>query len=347
MTRAIAFYLPQFHPIPENDAWWGKGFTEWTNTAKARPLFEGHYQPHIPADLGFYDLRLPEARAEQARLAATYGIEGFCYYHYWFGNDRRLLERPFNEVLESGEPDFPFCLCWANQSWSGVWHGAPKTILMEQQYPGEQDAQDHFAFLLKAFLDKRYIRVDDKPLLVVYRPTDVPNAREFFDGWRRLAEAAGLKGLFILGVRHMTEDWKPDVIGVDGAINMRIPLATSEWLNTHASGLIVDHVTVGSLEIPDREAGVLTFPCIGPSWDNTPRLGPVGIVYKNSTPDLFERNVRRAADFLSDYPADQQLLFLKAWNEWAEGNHLEPDLKYGHQWLQAVQRGMGAPPDGG
>ena len=145
-ARAIALYLPQFHPIPENDAWWGSGFTEWTNTAKARPLFAGHHQPHVPADLGFYDLRLPETREAQAALARRYGIEGFCYYHYWFAG-RRILERPFDEVLASGKPDFPFCLCWANESWTGIWHGAPGRILIEQTYPGPADHAAHFSAL--------------------------------------------------------------------------------------------------------------------------------------------------------------------------------------------------------
>jgi len=163
LPRLIAYYLPQFHPIAENDQWWGPGFTEWTNTAKAKPLFPGHYQPHVPADLGFYDLRLPEARKAQADMARAYGIEGFCYYHYWFGNGRRLLERPFNEVLATGEPDYPFCLCWANDTWSGIWHGAPNRILMEQQYPGTADDEKHFETLIQAFRDRRYMRVNGRP----------------------------------------------------------------------------------------------------------------------------------------------------------------------------------------
>lgn len=340
MTRAIAFYLPQFHPIPENDRWWGEGFTEWTNTRKAMPLFDGHYQPHVPADLGYYDLRDPEVRLAQADLARRYGIEGFCYYHYWFGDNRRLLERPFDEVLASGAPDFPFCLCWANQSWSGIWHGAPDQILMEQRYPGEQDAEAHFSYLLRAFRDERYIRVDDRPLLVIFSAGQIPQPRAFFDRWRRMAETAGLKGLFLLGIRHIRDQANPHVLGLDGAIDMRIPLPTKDWEADSRVGVIMDHAEIAHLEIPRRKPGLLNFPCIGPSWDNTPRLGPRGIVYVNSTPELFERNVGKAASFLARYPSAQQLLFVKAWNEWAEGNHLEPDHKYGHQWLQALQRGL-------
>ena len=175
-VRPIALYLPQFHPIPENDEWWGKGFTEWTNTAKAKPLFRGHYQPHAPADLGFYDLRVPETRIAQAEMAKEYGIEAFCYYHYWFAG-KRVLERPFAEVLESGKPDFPFCLCWANETWTGIWHGAPNKVLIEQTYPGYDDHRNHFDFLLKAFTDRRYVTVDGKPLFLIFKHSTSPKLR--------------------------------------------------------------------------------------------------------------------------------------------------------------------------
>src|SRR6185295_18996445 len=183
LARLIAFYLPQFHPIPENDEWWGRGFTEWTNAAKAKPLFPGHYQPHVPADLGFYDLRVPETRADQAQMARAHGIEAFCYYHYWLAG-KRLIERPFNEVLASGEPDLPFCLCWANQTWTGIWHGAPNRILIEQTYPGMDDHARHFDFLVQAFMDRRHVRVDGKPLFMVYEPTLIPDVRKVTDFWR-------------------------------------------------------------------------------------------------------------------------------------------------------------------
>src|SRR5260370_41455353 len=171
-ARLLAFYLRQFHPIRENDEWWGRGFTEWTNTAKAKPLFRGHYQPHVPADLGFYDLRVPETRQAQADMAAAYGIEGFCYYHYWFAG-KRILERPFNEVLKSGQPKLPFCLCWANHTWTGIWLGEPNRILIEQTYPGEHDHRAHFDALLPAFTDPRYVTMHDKPIFVIFRPTEI------------------------------------------------------------------------------------------------------------------------------------------------------------------------------
>ena len=194
-ARVIAFYLPQFHPIPENDKWWGKGFTEWTNVAKAKPLFRGHYQPRIPADLGFYDLRVPEVREQQAQLAREAGIEGFCYWHYWFGNGKQLLERPFNEVLVSGKPDFPFCLGWANHSWTtGTWtRGGDAQMIAEQTYPGKNDYLSHFQYALRAFQDERYITVDGKPLFVIFDPYALP--QDFIPYWRELAEQAGLKGI--------------------------------------------------------------------------------------------------------------------------------------------------------
>jgi lipopolysaccharide biosynthesis protein len=180
--RVIAFYLPQYHPIPENDLWWGKGFTEWTNVAKARPVFRGHCQPHLPADLGFYDLRVAESRDAQAALAREYGIQGFCYFHYWF-NGKRLLERPFDEVLGSGRPDFPFCLCWANESWSRRWLGEERDVLMEQTYSQEDDLA-HADWLGRAFADNRYIRIGGRPLFLVYRPAHLPDAKRTVELWR-------------------------------------------------------------------------------------------------------------------------------------------------------------------
>ena len=206
-ARLIAFYLPQFHPTPENDLWWGKGFTEWTNVAKARPLFHGHYQPHVPADLGFYDLRLPEARSAQAAMARAAGIEGFCYWHYWFGG-RRMLERPFNEVLRLKEPDFPFCLSWANHSWTGVWHGAPNKTLIEQIYPGRTDYERHFHAILEAFHDPRYIRIRGKPIFVVLQPADLPCAAEFTELWQCLAVSKGLPGIhFVANLGFTTRQY--------------------------------------------------------------------------------------------------------------------------------------------
>lgn len=349
--RAIALYLPQFHPIPENDEWWGKGFTEWTNTAKAKPLFKGHYQPNVPTDLGFYDLRLPEARAAQAELAKQYGIEAFCYYHYWFAG-KRIIERPFNEVLASGQPDFPFCLCWANQTWTGIWHGAPNRILIEQTYPGMEDHKRHFETLVTAFKDERYLKVDGKPLFVIFNPLELPESRSVTDYWRELALQHGLPGLFLIAQHNGSNDWNPSEAGFDAIYNIKLPELRPVWspwskffqkirnkyfqLRGYPSiydfNDLIDGFPMNGLN------GIENYPCILPNWDNTPRSGVNGRVIVNATPELFRRQVKKAIQMVEDYPDDRQLIFIKSWNEWAEGNYLEPDLRYGHQYLEVLRQ---------
>ncbi len=362
-ARVIAFYLPQFHPIPENDRWWGKGFTEWTNVAKAKPLFPGHYQPRIPADLGFYDLRVPEVREAQAELARTYGIEAFCYYHYWFGNGRRLLERPFNEVLISGEPRFPFCLCWANKTWSGIWKGSSDRILMEQTYPGMEDHADHFRFLLRAFEDDRYVKVDGKPLLLVYHPDELPEAPRVTDFWRESALKAGFKGLYLLGVLHLSgKDLRP--LGYDGAVLQRLAPFYRNVYGEPCNGAwgtlkkirhrvpkeltIYSYKDLVSFFVPRLRPSFDAYPCVIPNWDNTPRSGVRGLVFHESSPELFRRHVQDALRFIEDREGEYRLIFLKSWNEWAEGNYMEPDVRYGHGYLQALRDALaGVAPDGG
>lgn len=346
-ARVIAFYLPQYHPIPENDEWWGKGFTEWTNAAKAKPLFRGHYQPHVPADLGFYDLRLPEVRAEQAALAREYGVEAFCYYYYWFAG-KRLLERPFNEVLSSGEPDFPFCLCWANAAWTGVWHGEPNRVLIEQTYPGKEDDTAHFDELLTAFRDPRYVTVNGKPLYVVHRPLDIPDVRSVMASFRVMAERAGLKGLHLVGVTpHKV--WKPHDYGfdalviqrmpeLDGAIPWRYPMTKLKaWFGKHQ--LTVHRYSDYLTKLMTPHVSQLEYyPCLFPNWDNTPRSGMNGLVLEGSKPELFRLHVRDALLRVQSKPQEHRFLFLKSWNEWAEGNHVEPDLRFGRGYLEALRR---------
>lgn len=203
-ARVIAYYLPQYHPIPENDAWWGRGFTEWTNVTKARRRFPGHYQPRLAGELGYYDLRVPEVRAQQAELAREHGVEAFCYYHYWFGTSE-LLQRPLAEVVASGQPGLSFCVCWANETWTGIWHGNPRQTLIEQTYPGDGDHRRHFESLRPAFEDRRYLRVDGKPVFVVYKPNQVPDAARVCDLWREMAVMAGLGGLHLVGVKNSLE----------------------------------------------------------------------------------------------------------------------------------------------
>jgi len=361
-ARLIAFYLPQFHPIPENDEWWGKGFTEWTNVANAKPLFRGHYQPRVPADLGFYDLRLQEARMAQAELAEKYGIEGFCYWHYWFAG-KRLLERPFNEVLKSGKPDFPFCLGWANDSWTGIWHGCADKTLMEQTYPGPKDEEAHFYSLLEAFCDKRYLKIDGQPIFLIYKPYMLPEPVRFIEHWKKLAVKEGLRGVYFIG-NARTMDWIPEKDGFD-ALTPHNPGLTlhkafgywdppsgfrdklfiaitkqryREWrrvrFNKPDIFLYEDYIKYG---LPPLRKDFDEYPCVIPNWDNTPRCGNRGHVFIGSTPELFGSHLREAIGQVAHRGPEKKIVFVKSWNEWAEGNYLEPDLRFGRGYLEACK----------
>ena len=354
-ARALAFYLPQFHPIPENDQWWGKGFTEWTNVTRAKKLFHFHNQPHLPADLGFYDLRCAESRLHQAQLAQSYGIEAFCYWHYWFGNGRRVLERPFDEVLASGQPSQKFCLAWANHSWSGIWDGAPDRLMIEQTYPGPDDDRAHFDHLLPAFTDPRYLLVDGKPLFYIFRPEQVPDIAAVCDRWRKMAAAAGLKGLYL--VAEISDLWgrgptltDPEKLGFDAAAYVRLPIRITPWSRR---GMVFrrrylrwpetwDYATQ-PIPRPQNFQRDSIHPCIYPNWDNTPRSGRRGLVVRNASPERFRIHARHAIASLAHRPADRRLLFIKSWNEWAEGNYLEPDREFGHGNLKVLHEELTAP----
>jgi len=365
-ARLIACYLPQFHPIPENDAWWGKGFTEWTNVAKSKPLYQGHYQPIIPADLGFYDLRVAESRIAQADLAQRHGIEGFLYWHYWFGG-KKLLEKPFTEVLKSGAPDFPFCLGWANESWTGIWHGSPNKMLMEQSYPGKKDEESHFYHVLEAFCDERYITVEGKPVFYIYSPHKHPDSRAFIDHWQELALKEGLKGIYFIGNGRVAEHCND---GYDGLVQpnpgmtfakLRNPpvgesydvyrrLAEAEkgalWkklFKQHYPAPTKGNPTVFRYEdfiqhaLPGLAADFDEYPCVLPNWDNTARCGRRAHILHGSTPELFRKHLRQAVDQVINRPPEKRIVFVKSWNEWAEGNCLEPDMKFGKGYLEACR----------
>ncbi len=355
-ARVLAYYLPQFHPIPENDEWWGKGFTEWTNVGKAKPLFPGHYQPHVPADLGYYDLRVPETREAQAQLAKECGIEGFVYWHYWFGNGKRLLERPFNEVLESGKPDFPFCLAWANETWRGFWFGVDgkREPLIEQTYPGDEDYIAHFYSVLPAFRDHRYIQCEGKPVFFIYRPENCPDIEHFIELWRRLAYENGLSGIYFIGIKYslysldLAEKVYDSFLsqGFD-AVNV---VNSYNWPVTDLKYRIIRKLFYKQLKvIPDirpyryeQFASPIdernnVFPTITPNWDHTPRTGKKGIVLYGSTPQLFQDCLHRMLQTIERKDYDHRILIVKSWNEWAEGNYLEPDLQYGRKYLDAVR----------
>jgi hypothetical protein len=357
--KIIAFYLPQFHPIPENDKWWGKGFTEWTNVGKAKPLFRGHYQPRVPADLGYYDLRIPEVRESQANMAKSFGINGFCYWHYWFGNGKRLLERPFNEVLQSGKPDFPFCLAWANQSWQGISHGIPnKKVLIEQLYPGKDDYINHFNSLLSAFKDSRYIRINDKPVFVIYKPLDIPKIQEFILLWNNLALQNGLKGIFFIAQHQSRQIFNnaPENETLEYLINNGFEavnfVRTSDL--GEKRGIFLRAIHKFSREILGKpmifsykeaseyfsqsiDFSMNAIPSIVPGWDHTPRSGKYGVVFSKTTPELFKQHVEKIFLSVIGKPSPQRLIFIKSWNEWAEGNYMEPDLKWGLQFLEVLK----------
>lgn len=362
-ARLIAFYLPQFYPIPENDEWWGKGFTEWTNVAKAKPLFPGHYQPQLPSELGFYDLRNPETRIAQAELAKEHGIEGFCYWHYWFAG-KRLLERPFNEVLKSGEPKFPFCLGWANATWSGIWYGASDRILIEQTYPGLADYKAHFYAMLETFTDKRYITIDGKPIFVIYRPNQLPDAKLFTDYWRELVIKSGLKGILFMGVIfypdqvadpncfdatiylnpefarfRLKERISPSMSGMKGKILSKFYEKFYSKLGRLASKTKIPIIYSYPRAIKYAlkiDPDVVNYPCIFANWDNTPRSGANGRVFVNAKPEFFRAHLREALQMLENRPPDHRVIFIRSWNEWAEGNYLEPDQRLGRAYLKVI-----------
>lgn len=357
-ARVIAMYLPQYHPIPENDRSWGAGFTEWRNVVQAKPLFKGHYQPKLPADLGFYDLRVPETRQAQADMAREAGIEGFMYWHYWLGNGRMLLERPFQEVLASGKPDFPFCLGWANHSWTTkTWTKgsvlSKDSMIMEQLYPGAEDYINHFNYVLPAFKDKRYITVDGKPIFVVFDPLAMPDISGFIDLWHRLAIEAGLKGIHFVGLRSGRKSTVEAVkiMGFD-AVNERnmwdaeAKIAGSR-IKRRLQSLFALKLGVKLTKFEYRDIVKYinnenclredVYPTILPGYDRTARSGRQAVIYHNATPEYFREHVRDTLEYVKDKANEHKIVFLKSWNEWGEGNYMEPDLKYGHQFLDALK----------
>lgn len=367
--KIIAFYLPQFHTFPENDEWWGKGFTEWTNTKKAKPLFNGHYQPHIPMNGNYYDLSTVEPMREQAKIAKEYGVDAFCFYHYWFKDGKMLMEKPVERFLNEKSIDIEFCLSWANEPWTRAWDGSKNQVIMPQEYGSEQEWKKHFEYFLKFFCDQRYIKIGNKPLLLIYRPDMIEKWDKMLLCWNQLARQNGFDGLAVAvqGVgacANFDYDKKSfdyiiefEPLYTNAVLKMRnllkhpmsVLTGIKTWrynsqvwkkakkqdqLNEPAKVYDYDLVCEAMTKRPPYCSKLV--PGISPSWDNTPRRGINAMIFSGSTPEKFKKylkiQLKRAKSVYR-----QEMLFINAWNEWAEGAHLEPDEKYGYAYLEAIK----------
>ncbi len=337
--RLIAFYLTQFHPTPENDKWWGKGFTEWTNVTKAAPMFAGHYQPHLPSDFGFYDLRVRETRRDQIKTARAYGIDGFCYHYYWFSG-QRILNAPLDDMLADPASDMPFCLCWANENWTRRWDAADHEVLIAQLYQPEDDL-NFIKDLVPAFRDPRYIKVDGKPLLIVYRPQHLPDGARTARIWREHCREAGIGEIHLCAaLTHNNEDYQQ--FGFDSGVefpphNLRDHSISKDvgFFETF-EGYTFQFETIARSYLARHYDSGSVFKTVFPSWDNTARTHNRALIVLNGTPDNYEHWLAATLDVTRESGASDPIVFINAWNEWAEGCHLEPDRKYGLGFLQAT-----------
>lgn len=343
----IASYLPQYFPIPENNDWHEPGFTEWTNVTKAKRLFPLHYQPKLPGELGFYDLRVNEVREKQASLAKKYGVTSFCYWHYWFGNGKKILNYQIEEIVKIKSPNFPFCLGWANESWYGIDHGVKNRLLIEQTYPSIKDYEDHFYDCLDKFKDPRYTKIDGKPLFLIYKPLSSPEIKTFISIWRKLASENGLEDIYFIGqTQFPNEIDKIMSIGFNAVNTVRLRDVSIRGSGIFMKGLskilgipqIYSYKKASNYFIQKEEHLEHVIPTIIPNWDHTPRTGKKGTVLINSSPNEFEKLTSKALKAISN--KKEKIIFIKSWNEWGEGNYLEPDRKYKRGFLEALKKGL-------
>ncbi len=378
-VRLVALYFPQFHAIPENDAWWGKGFTDWVNVRKAQPQFRGHYQPRVPLGARYYDQSEKGTLAWQIDLARSHGVHGFCHYHYWFAG-KQLLETPTNIVMDSPELDFPFCLAWANETWSRRWDGQDHHILQEQTHqPDKALWQRHFDYLFRAWSDDRAIKVDGKPVFLVYRAHRIAEIGAMFDFWRELAHRRGLPGLYFVSMKQYefpvpevlkhfdaTMHFQPfeAIYSPDfavPAIETRRVLALARLLPEKVqdvlrairyrffSGLTFydyDMVWKQILKV-EREGGIPAFPGAFVDWDNTARYVKRARIFRGASPERFAYWFRQLVEITAQRPEPERMIFLNAWNEWAEGAYLEPDERHGYRVLEALRDALAQPQDNG
>lgn len=339
--KLIAFYLPQFHPIKENNEWWGKGFTEWRNVTKSKALFKEHYQPQLPSDLGFYDLRVPEVMEEQSKMAKEYGIDAFCYYHYWF-NGKLLLEQPLEQMLQNKKVNISFCLSWANENWTRRWDGRESEILMEQKYE-KYDSKSHLKWLIPFFKDERYLKIDNKPVFLVYRAMDIKNISEIIKEWDKMCKEAGLKGIYTIASNTLYNklSYKELLdLGFD-AVNNFEPNSFYEEDLIETSSIktsVYDYkkFSLRSIE-KEWERDIKIFPTVFPNWDNSPRKGEGAIIIQNENVNDYAYWLYKSMEKVNHLNEEEQIVFINAWNEWAEGAHLEPDLKFEKLFLEATK----------
>ncbi len=355
-ARIIALYLPQYHPFKENDEWWGKGFTEWTNVGRAKPLFKGHYQPRVPADLGYYDLRLPIIREQQAEMAREAGIEGFCYWHYWFGDGKQLMAEIINEVIETGKPDFPFCFGWANHSWYAKNWNTSETkgkdrLLIEQKYLGTEDYRKHYEYVSKAFKDVRYIKEENKPVFMVYSSKDVPE--EMIIQWNNWAKEDGFDGIYFMGnisVLEKVEDYKKKGFNaliknrmegiMDRRFQNKIYFLYSK-IKSHCFGLpdrLFDYKDIIDCFVDEEDVDENLIPNIIPGFDHSPRSGKYGLILRETTPALFYDHCMKVLSLVKR--KQNKFVILRSWNEWGEGNYMEPDIVYKKGFLDALHEAV-------
>lgn len=364
--KFLAYYLPQYHTIPENDKWWGKGFTEWTNVKKALPLFAGHKQPIVPGELGYYNLlEQPEIQHKQANLAKEYGVDGFIYYQYWFGNGKMVLEKPAEQMLLDKSISLPFCFCWANETWKGIWHGIDNpSILIEQIYPGEEDYCNYFNYLEPFFKDERYIKIDNKPMFHIYRLDDIPNVDQFINLFNALAIKIGFNGIHFIATvsvnspNVLNNDNVYGVVGIDAFQKLRYSqlfhfkkdsflykceyrilyqLGYFDVLGKRKKPLVVDY-NKGLKKLAINFPHTKYIPCVIPNWDNSPRSGKKSLIFINSSPNAFYKYFKELMHYIGKQESKPTMIVLKSWNEWAEGNYLEPDSNYGRKWLEVIKK---------